>query len=48
VVALYNTFQDEHSVYMLMELADGGELYALLASQSAFPTPQVGWVRASC
>lgn len=41
MVALYNTFQDERRVYMLMEIADGGELYAQLAIQSAFPTSQV-------
>lgn len=30
IIALYQTFQDEKHLYLLMELAEGGELYKIL------------------
>eukprot|EP00966_Prymnesium_polylepis_P152308 3517838-Prymnesium_polylepis.2 len=36
VIALYQTFQDEHHLFMLMELAVGGELYKLLSKERRF------------
>ena len=33
VIALYQTFQDEHHLFMLMEIAVGGELYKLLSKE---------------
>ena len=42
VIKLYRTFQDKHSIYMLLELVQGGELWSLLYQSKALPRTRVG------
>ena len=47
VIALYQTFQDENNLFMLMELAVGGELYKLLSQEERFE-PQAARFYCGC
>ena len=42
IIKLYRTFQDKHSIYMLLELVQGGELWSLLYQSKALPRTRVG------
>ena len=43
IIKLYRTFQNENSIYMLLELVQGGELWTLLyQNQSAIPRTKLG------
>lgn len=38
ILKLYRTFQDSNTVYMLMELVQGGEVFGFLQSRGPQPT----------
>ena len=43
IIKLYRTFQDRDSIYMLLELVQGGELWTLLyQNQTALPRTRLG------
>ena len=42
VIKLYRTFQDKNSIYMLLELVQGGELWSLLYQSKALPRTRIG------
>ena len=43
IIKLYRTFQNDNSIYMLLELVQGGELWTLLyQNQSAVPRTKLG------
>jgi len=43
IINLYRTFQNDNSIYMLLELVQGGELWTLLyQNQSAVPRTKLG------
>jgi serine/threonine protein kinase len=36
LVRLYSTFQDRHSIYLVLEVSLGGELFSVLRSRTLF------------
>jgi CRP-like cAMP-binding protein len=42
VIKLYRTFQDQDSIYMLLELVQGGELWSLLYQSKALRRTRIG------
>jgi len=43
ILRLYNFFHDEKRVYLMLEMAPGGELYALLQSRGTFSEARSAW-----
>jgi serine/threonine protein kinase len=43
ILKLYNYFHDENRVYLMLEMAPGGELYALLQSRGTFSEARSAW-----
>jgi len=43
ILRLYNFFHDEKRVYLMLEMAPGGELYALLQSRGIFSEARSAW-----
>lgn len=43
ILRLYNFFFDDHRVYLMLEMAPGGELYALLQSRRTFSEARSAW-----
>ena len=48
IIKLYRTFQDANSVFMLLELVQGGELWTLLyQNQTALPRTKLGGIQST-
>jgi serine/threonine protein kinase len=43
ILRLYNYFWDEDKVYLMLEMAPGGELYALLTERGRFSEARAAW-----
>merc|ERR1712137_133139 len=43
ILRLYNFFYDERRVYLMLEMAPGGELYALLQKRGSFSEARSAW-----
>merc|ERR1719326_2128348 len=43
ILRLYNFFYDEKRVYLMLEMAPGGELYTLLQQRGAFSEARSAW-----
>jgi len=43
ILRLYNFFHDENRIYLMLEMAPGGELYALLQSRGTFSEARSAW-----
>lgn len=43
ILRLYNFFHDEKRVYLMLEMAPGGELYALLQARGCFSEARSAW-----
>merc|ERR1719413_281438 len=43
ILRLYNWFHDEKRIYLMLEMAPGGELYALLQQRGTFSEARSAW-----